>query len=74
MNTKQIFSLNKCSHCYYLYKKNRLTLSHCLQILLDLICEQMAKKNKKYLLQAICQQKVCCGHSLANVDLIFSDF
>jgi hypothetical protein len=50
MNTKQIFSLNKCSHCYYLYKKNRLTLRHCLQILLDLICEQMAEQKIKNIL------------------------
>ncbi len=28
-------------------KKFRLTLSHCLQILLDLVCEQMAKKLKQ---------------------------
>ncbi len=52
-NRKQKISEHNTSSTYVLivttgiYLKNRLTLSHCLQILLDLICEQVAKKNKK---------------------------
>ncbi len=70
---KQIFKFNISSHCYY-FKNSTYLAPLPSDSAWPYLWADGWKHKKNIFYKQIFWQKVCCGHSLANVDHLFSDF